>query len=65
LKTVVIARSGSLSVSGHLDEMRAWSAERGIVPIELVALRIIRSEVVIRAIFESAGETDRFAEQFG
>jgi hypothetical protein len=65
LKTVVISRSGDLSVAGHLAEMRAWLAEHKIEPRELVMLHVLNFRVVFRATFDGDGDADKFTVQFG
>jgi hypothetical protein len=65
LKTVVVSREGALSVADHLAEMRAWLAERGIEPQELVMLHVLNFRVVFRASFVTDAEADQFVVRFG
>ena len=65
MKTVVVARDGSQSVSDHLAEMRAWLAENGIVARELTMLHVLNFRIVFRATFDTDDEADRFLAQFG
>jgi hypothetical protein len=65
LKTVVIARSGNLSVGDHLSEMRSWLAERNIVARELTILHLLQFRVVFRAVFDTDDHADQFVQAFG
>jgi hypothetical protein len=65
VKTVTVARAGDQSVADHLAEMRAWLAERGIVPCELVMVHILHWHVVFRATFDTDGDADQFTAAFG
>jgi hypothetical protein len=65
LKTIVVARDGTLSVADHLAEMRAWLADHGIEARELVMLHVLNFRVVFRATFDSEHDADRFREKFG
>jgi hypothetical protein len=65
MKTIVVARSGNLSVADHLSEMKEWLIARGIAPRELTMLHILQFRVVFRAMFDVDHEADQFVEQFG
>jgi hypothetical protein len=65
LKSVVVARDGSLSVADHLSEMQAWLSERNIEPHDLTMLHVLKFRVVFRATFERDREADQFTAQFG
>ena len=65
MKTIVVARDGNQSVADHLAEMRAWLAERGIVPLELTMLHVLNFRVVFRASFQTDDEAEQFAQRFG
>lgn len=65
LKTVVVSRDGSLSIGDHIAEMRAWLAEQGIEPRELVMLYVLNLRVVFRATFDESAQADRFFTRFG
>ena len=65
LKTIVVSREGTLSVADHLTEMRAWLAEHGIEPCELVMLHVLNFRIVFRATFDTAAEADQFVARFG
>lgn len=64
MKTVVVARTGALSVADHLGEMRAWLAVRNIAPLELTMLHILNFRVVFRATFNAEAEADQFFHAF-
>jgi hypothetical protein len=65
LKTVIVARSGNLSVGNHMAEMRAWLAEENIEARELTMLHVLNFRIVFRATFETVDQADRFAARFG
>ena len=64
MKTVIVARTGDLSVGDHLAEMRAWLAERNIAPRELVMLHVLHFRVMFRAVFGKDSDADLFAATF-
>jgi hypothetical protein len=65
LRTLIFARAGNLSVGEHMTQMRAWLAERDIVPRELTMLYVLHMRVVFRAIFDADHEAQQFIEVFG
>lgn len=65
LKTVVVSRDGKLSIADHTAEMRAWLAQQGIEPRELVMLYVLNLRVLFRATFDENAEADRFVARFG
>ena len=65
MKTVVVARDGTLSVADHIAEMRAWLGDHGIEARELTMLHVLNFRVVFRATFDTVEHADRFATQFG
>ena len=65
MKTIVVSRDGNQSVADHLAEMRAWLAERGIVPHEITMLHVLNFRVVFRASFQTDDEAEQFVQQFG
>ena len=64
LKTVIVTRSGNLSVGNHVAEMRAWLAEQNIEERE-VMLHVLNFRIVFRATFDTVDRTDGFTAQFG
>ncbi|GEM_PF-3777382 len=62
---VEITRSGDRAIAEQLGEMRDWLARAGIVPRELVAVRVVASQVIFRGTFGSTDEAARFARAFG
>jgi hypothetical protein len=65
LKTVIVARDGSLSVADSLAEMQAWLAEHHITAIELTMVHVLNLQIVFRATFEEHHDAEQFAAQFG
>jgi hypothetical protein len=58
LKTVIVTRSGNLSVGNHVAEMRAWLAEQNIEARELTMLHVLNFRVVFRATFDTVEQAD-------
>jgi hypothetical protein len=65
LKTVIVTRSGNLSVGNHVAEMRAWLAEQNIEARDLTMLHVLNFRIVFRATFDTVDQADRFTAQFG
>ena len=65
MRTIEIIRAGDVSVSDQLAEMERWLRQQGIVPIELVPVRIVHAQVRFRATFASDSDAERFRIRFG
>ena len=64
MRTIEIIRTGDVSVTDQMAEMRDWLHSAGIEALEIGPVRILKANVRFRASFPSSADAERFRTRF-